>query len=82
MFYLFQEQFDQYVFPVTLAQQSSTCDRKVACRVLVGKPERQRPLEAPRRRWENNIQMDFYKLVWWAWKYLSGSGQEQMGDSC
>jgi hypothetical protein len=30
--------------------------RKV-CRVLVGKPEGQRPLEGPRRRWEDGIKM-------------------------
>jgi hypothetical protein len=27
-------------------------------RVLVGKPEGKRPLERPRRRWEDNIKMD------------------------
>ena len=27
-------------------------------RVLVGKPEGKRPLEGPRRRWEDNIKMD------------------------
>jgi hypothetical protein len=27
-------------------------------RVLVGRPEGKRPLERPRRRWENNIKMD------------------------
>jgi hypothetical protein len=32
-------------------------DRGV-CRVLVGKPERKRPLGRPRRRWEDNIKMD------------------------
>jgi hypothetical protein len=26
-------------------------------RVLVGKPERRRPIERPRRRWEDNIKM-------------------------
>ena len=25
---------------------------------MVGKPERKRPLERPRRRWEDNIKMD------------------------
>jgi hypothetical protein len=29
------------------------------CRVLVGKPEGKRPLGRPRRRWEDNIKMDF-----------------------
>jgi hypothetical protein len=28
------------------------------CTILVGNPERRRPLRRPRRRWENNIKMD------------------------
>ena len=32
-------------------------------RVLVGKPEGKRPLGRPRRRWEDNIKMDFQKVV-------------------
>jgi hypothetical protein len=32
-------------------------------RVLVGKPERKRPLGRPRRRWEDNIKMDLRELV-------------------
>jgi hypothetical protein len=31
-------------------------------RVLVGKPEGKRPLERPRRRWEDNIKMDLQKV--------------------
>jgi hypothetical protein len=31
-------------------------------RVLVGKPERKRPLGIPRRRWEDNIKMDLQKV--------------------
>ena len=31
-------------------------------RVLVGKSEGKRPLGRPRRRWEDNIKMDFRKL--------------------
>jgi hypothetical protein len=31
-------------------------------RVLVGKPEGKRPLGKPRRRWEDNIKMDFQEL--------------------
>ena len=31
-------------------------------RVLVGKPERMRPLGRPRRRWEDNIKMDLRKV--------------------
>jgi hypothetical protein len=32
-----------------------------AYRALVGKPEGRRPLERPRRRWEDNIKMIFEK---------------------
>jgi hypothetical protein len=35
-----------------------------AYRVLVGKPERKRPLGRPRRRWEGNIKMDFQDVGW------------------
>jgi len=31
-------------------------------RVLVRKPEGKRPLERPRRRWEDNIKMDLRKV--------------------
>jgi hypothetical protein len=41
-------------------------------RVLVGKPEGKRPLERPRRRWEDNIMMDLQKVgavvgTGWIW---------------
>ena len=31
-------------------------------RVLVGRPEGRRPLERPRRRWEDNIRMDLREV--------------------
>jgi hypothetical protein len=31
-------------------------------RLLVGKPEGNRPLRRPRRRWENNIKMDLQEV--------------------
>jgi hypothetical protein len=31
-------------------------------RVLVGKPERKRPLGRPRRRWEDNIKRDLQEV--------------------
>ena len=31
-------------------------------RVLVGKPEGKRPLGRPRRRWEDNVKMDFQEV--------------------
>jgi hypothetical protein len=35
-----------------------------ACRVLVGKPERKRPLGRPRRRWVDNIKKDLKEVGW------------------
>ena len=37
-------------------------ERRVAYRVLVGKPEGKRPLERPMRRWEDNIKMDLQEV--------------------
>jgi hypothetical protein len=37
-------------------------ERKVH-RVLVGKPEGKRPLGRPRRRWEDGIRMDLWRLA-------------------
>jgi hypothetical protein len=31
-------------------------------RVLVGRPEGKRPLGRPRRRWEDNVKMDFREI--------------------
>jgi hypothetical protein len=33
--------------------------KRNACRISVGKPVRKRPLGRPRRRWVDNIKMDF-----------------------
>jgi hypothetical protein len=32
-------------------------------RVLVGRPERKRPLGRPRRSWKDNINMDLRKMI-------------------
>jgi len=37
-------------------------ERRGVYRVLVGKPERKRPLGRPRRSWEDNIKMDFQEV--------------------
>jgi len=37
-------------------------DMRGAYKVLVGKPERKRPLGRPRRRWEDNIKMDLQEV--------------------
>jgi hypothetical protein len=37
-------------------------ERRGVYGVLVGKPEGKRPLGRPRRRWEDNIKMDFQEV--------------------
>jgi hypothetical protein len=37
-------------------------EKSGAYRILVGRPEGRRPLGRPRRRWEDNIKMDFQEL--------------------
>jgi hypothetical protein len=39
-------------------------ERRDAYRVLVGRPEVKRPLGRPRRRWEDNIQVDIQEIGW------------------
>jgi hypothetical protein len=36
--------------------------KRNAYRILVGKPERKRPLARPRRRWLDNIKMDLREI--------------------
>jgi hypothetical protein len=36
-------------------------------RVLVRKPEGKRPLERPRRRWEDGVKMDLGEIGWGVW---------------
>jgi hypothetical protein len=49
----------RWVWHVARMQES-----RGVCWVLVGKPERKRPLGRPRRRWEDGIKMDLQKVVW------------------
>jgi hypothetical protein len=39
-------------------------ERRGAYRILVGRPGERRPLERPRRRWEDNIKMDLQEEGW------------------
>jgi hypothetical protein len=39
-------------------------EKRNAYRLLVGKPERKRPLERPRHRWMDNITMDLGNVGW------------------
>jgi hypothetical protein len=46
-------------------------DRRGACRILVGGLEGKKQLGRPRRRWEDNIKMDFQEMGWEAWTGLT-----------
>ena len=48
-------------------------------KVLVGKPEGNRPLPRPRRRWEDNIKMDLEEVgrglgTRWSWLRIGTGG--------
>jgi hypothetical protein len=38
--------------------------KRNACKIVVGKAEGKRPLRRPRRRWEDNIEMNLRELEW------------------
>jgi hypothetical protein len=39
-------------------------EKRNACRILVGKPERKSPLGRPRHKWVDNIKMDIREIGW------------------
>jgi hypothetical protein len=39
-------------------------EKRIACRLLVGKREGKRPLRRPRRRWVDNIRLDLGEVGW------------------
>jgi hypothetical protein len=39
-------------------------EERMLHKVLLGKPEGKRPLERPRRRWEDGIRMDLGEIGW------------------
>jgi hypothetical protein len=39
-------------------------EKRNAYRILVGKPKGKRPLRRPRRRWVDNIKIDFREIEW------------------
>jgi hypothetical protein len=43
---------------------STNEERRNSYRILVGKPEGNRPLVRPRRRWVDNIKMDLREIGW------------------
>ena len=49
---------------MVLAGAACLGDRRGVCRILVGKPEENRPLGRPRRRWKDNNKMDLQEVEW------------------
>jgi hypothetical protein len=52
-------------------------EKRNVYRILVGKPERRRPLGRPRRRWVYNIKMDLREIGWDGMDWI---GLAQDGD--
>jgi hypothetical protein len=46
-------------------------EKKNAYRLLVAKPEAKRPLRRPRRKWVDNIRLDFGQLGWGDVEWIS-----------
>ena len=51
-------------------------------RVLVGKPGGKRPLERPRRRWEDNIKIALQEVGWGVWTGSSWLRIGQVAGTC
>jgi hypothetical protein len=49
---------------------ASMGNRRGKYRVLVGKPERNRPLRRLRSRWEDNIKMDLQEVGWGGMEWI------------
>jgi hypothetical protein len=45
-------------------------EKRGAYRISVGRPDGRRPLERPKRKWEDNIKMDLQEVGWGAWTGL------------
>jgi hypothetical protein len=59
---------------------STNGEQRNAYRILVGNPERKRPLGRPRRRWVDNIKMDLREIGWDGMGWI-GSIWLRMGTS-
>jgi hypothetical protein len=53
---------------------STNGEKRNACSILVGKPDRKRPLGRPRRRWVDSIKMDLREIE------MDGVDGIDMGD--
>jgi hypothetical protein len=44
--------------------RSTNGAKRNACKILIGKSERWRPLERPGRRWVDNVKVDVREIEW------------------
>jgi hypothetical protein len=49
---------------------STKGEKRTAYRILVGKPEENRRLGRPRRRWVDNIKMDLREIGWYGMDWI------------
>jgi len=56
-----------------MGRACNMCGDRRGVRDFVGKPEGKRPLGRPRRRWEDNIKMNFQEVNWRREQDRSGS---------
>jgi hypothetical protein len=45
-------------------------EERSAYQILVGRLEGRRPLERPRRKWEDNIKTDLREVGWWGMNWI------------
>jgi hypothetical protein len=58
-------------------------EKRIVCRVLVGKPEWKRPLGRTRRRWEDNIKMNLQEVGCGGMDWISmAQDRGQVADTC
>jgi hypothetical protein len=56
-------------------------EKSNAYRILVGKPERERPIGRPRRRWLDNVKMDFREAGYGGMNWIDrAQGRDQRRD--
>jgi hypothetical protein len=57
-------------------------DKKNAQRVLMGKSDGKITLERPKRRWEDNIEMDLREILWGGMDWIHGpmEGSSEYGS--
>jgi hypothetical protein len=54
-------------------------EKRNACRILVGNPERKRPLGRRRRRWVDNIKIDLREIGWDGMDWIDLAQDETSG---